>query len=159
MNYYIADTHLNHKLMADDFNLSVIDYNDYIIEKWNERVCKNDKIYILGDFMLGKKPYTIEYLNKKLNGCKHLINGNHEIRNGFKMFNFCKDYYELNDDGKHVVLFHYPIEIWNRKQYGSIHLHGHLHKDNHKNILLNDIPNRYCVFNTPKTLNEIINNK
>lgn len=46
---------------------------------------------------------------------------------------FVRHYYELNlksygyKDHAPIVLFHCPIENWNRKHYGSYHLHGHEH--------------------------------
>ena len=148
MIYFISDTHFNHKLMADKMNLSVINYNDYLIEEWNKRVSQNDTIYHLGDFAVGQKPYSIKYLSKILNGSICLIKGNHDKYS--YPFNFCKDYYELNIEEKHIILFHYPIESWNRKHYGSLHFHGHTH------IFENKIKNRYSIRNIPKKIEEII---
>lgn len=38
-----------------------------------------------------------------------------------------RDYACVTWRGIPFVLFHYPIAEWDRKRYGAIHLHGHLH--------------------------------
>jgi calcineurin-like phosphoesterase family protein len=40
---------------------------------------------------------------------------------------FLGDYYEVAVDGQMIVLFHYPISIWNEIQNGAWHLCGHSH--------------------------------
>lgn len=75
----------------------------------------------------------------KLNGKKHFILGNHDrqlrdesIINREDVM-FVRHYFELNikqygyKGMSPLVLFHFPIENWNRKHYSSYHLHGHEH--------------------------------
>jgi calcineurin-like phosphoesterase family protein len=68
----------------------------------------------------------------QLNGDKILIEGNHDrkllkdpvFRRSFKEVH---QYLEITWDKKPVVMFHYPIQDWNRSHHGAIHLHGHVH--------------------------------
>lgn len=98
---------------------------------------------------------------KKLNGKKHLIKGNHDTF--LKQINW-KDYFEsldtykeINDNGKMVILFHYPIEEWNGYYRNSYHLYGHVH-ENSKQVLLGRRFNVAVDVNDfePKTLDELI---
>lgn len=36
-------------------------------------------------------------------------------------------YYNLKYKGANIILFHYPIDSWDRARHGSIHCHGHCH--------------------------------
>ena len=119
-----------------------------IIKNWNETVSTKDDVYILGDFAFQNSYMTCDLINKileKLNGNKHLIIGNHDTYINKTAFNprYLTEmtyYTELKINGEFVVLSHYPIESWNGKEHGSIHLHGHTHKpDNRPEI------NRYNV--------------
>ncbi len=136
-----------------------------IIEKWNKKVNKNDEVYHLGDFAFTDKN-KIEKIIKSLNGKIHLIFGNHdkEIKHNRELQNlfiWCKDYFVINEKVP-IVLFHYPIAIWDRSHYGSIHLYGHVHGNTTtKHPLLLNLDNAYNVgidvndFE-PKSLEEII---
>lgn len=135
--FFTSDLHFGHKniLKYEDRPFSSIEEMDQkMIENWNKKVGSNDEIYILGDLAFGNKKY-VKNLLEKLNGKKYMIRGNHdryidkeEISNEFQ---WVKDYYLLNhSSGIKLVLFHYPICSCAFMQYGSIHLFGHIHKDN-----------------------------
>lgn len=140
---------------------------DKIIKTWNKRITNQDDIYILGDlFFLGKN-LDIDEANKilfKLNGKKHLIIGNHDDFIRKEKFNkntlaSIDNLKTIKENNNHIIMCHYPIEIWDRKQYGSIHLYGHVHE-----MDISPIPNRYnvgCMLHEfiPKTLEEIMYNK
>lgn len=119
-----------------------------LINNWNSVVTQKDDVYILGDFAFQNSYMTCEKINnilKRLNGNKHLIVGNHDTYLGKTDFNprylvEIVPYAELKIDGKFVILSHYPIESWNCKEHGSIHLHGHTHKPDSKPEI-----NRYNV--------------
>ena len=73
---------------------------------------------------------------------------------------------EVNDNGKHIILFHYPIAEWNGFfKDNTYHFYGHIH--NNKNevfYIMEKIPRAFNVgvdiINfEPKTADEIINNK
>lgn len=160
MNYYISDQHHGHigilKWRSNFKNIEEMD--ELIINNWNRKVTKHDRVFILGDFSLGTKEYTLKIL-RKLNGEKLLIRGNHcsvikyaEVK---AKFGFIKDYY--CKDG--IVMCHYPFMSWRGQHKDWISLYGHTHA-NYPRIR---IPNAYncCVeVNNyePCTLEEIIAN-
>lgn len=67
-----------------------------------------------------------------------------------------------DDEGRKVILFHYPIVDWNHKHYVSYHLYGHVHDSAGKDIEYMKIEKR--AFNVgidvnnyePMTLDELI---
>jgi len=149
-----------------------------IIENWNNAVGIDDDVYILGDVSWHNATKTIEIF-KQLNGRLHLVRGNHDsklLRNRKlqSMFVEITDYKELSlEDGKIIVLSHYPIPCFNKHYYGSYHLYGHVHVGWEHNMMLNikrqmeelyTVPcNMYnvgCMLDymnyTPRTLNEIL---
>ena len=81
MRYYIADLHffhesLNTKMDHRGFE-NVEAMNQYMIDKWNQKVRRNDEVVILGDLSWGKAEETNELL-RKLHGKLYLISGNHD---------------------------------------------------------------------------------
>ena len=54
MRYFIADQHFFHKALNEKMDKrgfeSVEQMNEYMIEKWNAKINKNDEVIILGDF-------------------------------------------------------------------------------------------------------------
>lgn len=175
---YISDLHFDHTNILHFDNrpfLSVEHMNEELIKRWNSVVENDDHVYILGDFCWGKEDRWLEILNQ-LNGQKTLIKGNHDItpskltRNKFADV---KDYKEINDNGRRVVLCHYPMPCYKNHFYGWYHLYGHVHTSFEHNMMLHDkylmgelyaAPCRmynvgammpYMDF-TPRTLDEII---
>lgn len=136
-----------------------------MIDNWNNKVEKSDKVYILGDFCFSNKDYAISILNR-LNGQKFLIKGNHghiiKDKEVESKFGWIKDYYVLKHDNLKFVLFHYSIQVWDSKHYGSIHLFGHVHSNKDENHPMAD--NLGYAYNvgvdvndfTPIELNEIL---
>jgi len=119
-----------------------------LIKKWNAAVMPEDVIYILGDFSFGSYNQTMSIIYQ-LNGNKKFIPGGHDSWINNKARNnqdieITKDILEVKYMGKEKELWfifcHYPIEEWNKKHYGSIHLHGHSH-GNLKRI----VENRYDI--------------
>ena len=141
MKFYTSDLHLDHKNIIDyeDRPYSNIDsMNEDIIKRWNNKVGPRDIVYILGDFAFCKGPRANNFLDR-LNGQKVLVVGNHDSFLDDKSFDRSKFtkicYYDkIHDkDSKgndyRVILFHYPIAVWDCKHHGAIHLFGHIHKD------------------------------
>lgn len=121
MIYYIADNHFGHEKVigyCDRKFKDVVEMNDYMLECWNSTVRKDDDIYIIGDLAFRKD--TLEDYIMKLNGKKHLIIGNHDNvfikRASYDILDKCfveiTPYKEIDDNGRLVVLFHYPIMDW-----------------------------------------------
>ena len=147
MIYFTSDLHFFHenilKYQTKDRPFdSVEEMNTYIKRYWKSIIRPSDELYILGDIAMGHKAQTIELL-RKLPGRIHLIRGNHDNFNKSQeeeLFETVQDYKVLKYEGERLVLFHYPIQEWDRCYYGDIHLHGHSHGN------LKDIkPNRFDI--------------
>jgi len=181
-NYYIADTHFGHTnvLAFDNRPFKTIEEHDKnLIENWNNAVGMDDDVYILGDISWYNATKTIEIL-KSLNGRKHLITGNHDSkilksREVQACFVEIVPYKELEptEEGKGIVLCHYPIPCFKNHYYGAYHLYGHVHSGFEWNMMervkyemeaLYETPckmyNVGCMIDymgyTPRTLKEII---
>ena len=122
--------------------------NAYMIGQWNNKIRKNDEVVILGDFSFGKGEETNRIL-EQLNGRLFLIRGNHDDRylkdRAFckDRFEWIKDYEKLHDNGRSVVLSHYPVFCYDgqyrRDAQGrakTYMLYGHVH-DTYDEILVN----------------------
>ena len=115
--------------------------DQWLIEKWNRTIAKEDTVYILGDICFGNSEGA-EKILQKLNGKKYLVFGNHDkacrTENNVKYFKWTGDIKEasfkhslypfIREDETFVVeMCHYPIVSWNHRMNGSVHLHGHTH--------------------------------
>lgn len=126
--WFTADTHFNHANIIKHCNRpfkTVAEMDTCLINNWNKVVKAEDTVYHLGDFAWGNTNITEWY--SKLNGRVLLIRGNHDKRLGCMFGVEDRSYAELEYKGKTFILSHYPFEVWNKKHYGSIHLHGHCH--------------------------------
>jgi calcineurin-like phosphoesterase family protein len=105
---------------------------EVLILNWNTVVKNNDTTYILGDFCWDKEDEWKRLLSL-LNGNKVLILGNHDYKHMSaevkRMFQDIKDYKEITDSGKHIIMCHYPIFCY-KGSYNPdvIMLHGHVHR-------------------------------
>lgn len=129
--YYISDTHFGHANVIHFDNRpfkDIFEMDRIMIENWNSIVQEDDTVYFLGDFSWYREEETLKIL-ANLNGTKVLIKGNHDKVSPriAKYFRGVYDYLEVNDDGRRVILSHYPIMAWNAQFRGSIHLYGHVH--------------------------------
>ena len=110
--------------------------DNWIIQKWNERVDKKDEVYVLGDFSF----YGVEETQKifhKLHGKKHLIIGNHDssgesiqgwaTKKQLHLIDITKSRFDWLPKTLRIFMSHFPMISWWSKEYGSIMLHGHCH--------------------------------
>jgi calcineurin-like phosphoesterase family protein len=138
MIYFTSDLHFYHEKIIgycsrpfDNANTM----NNVILSKINSTVKAEDTLYILGDVALHEPPIeNVENLIKQINCKKIMIYGNHDRRYNPDLFEGVYDYLEIKYKGRLIVLFHYPIEKWKNMEFGSIHLHGHLHSPMQYNI-------------------------
>ncbi len=178
--FYTSDLHLG--------NTNIITYEDRpyktvakmnadLIYKWNAKVGRNDEVYVLGDFSFKGVQETISFL-EQLNGQIHLVHGNHDAFLDKQSFReYLKDYGEgekapwivdegwykkINDNGREVVLCHFPIMYWDgMDDRGAYHLYGHMHsrlnmQHPHKDAFNVGIDvNNYM----PATLDELLNKR
>lgn len=153
MIYYTADLHFCHKNVLDLCNRpyeDVEEMNECLIESWNKKVTSEDYVYILGDVGFPRNQsevLKITEIMKRLKGNKVLIRGNHDYKllkseDFKKCFIEIAEYKEIVDNGRKVVLFHYPIEEWNGYYRDAIHLFGHIHNNNEN---IKEKHNRYNV--------------
>ena len=133
--FYTSDLHISHANVIRFDNRpyeSVAEMDEALIKNWNETVSDKDTVYILGDFCWLTDTDWEKNL-AKLKGTKILINGNHDIKNMSrsvrKHFQDVKDYKEISDNGRRVILCHYPMPFY-KKDYdaNTYMLYGHLHK-------------------------------
>ncbi|MCR5178795.1 MAG: metallophosphoesterase family protein [Lachnospiraceae bacterium] len=128
MRYYIADCHFFHESLNTQMDergfSSAAEMNEYMIEKWNARVKAKDEVVILGDLSVGKAEETMAVL-EKLKGRLYLVRGNHD-RFGRNQnyrtdrFEWIRDYAELHDNGRKVVLCHYPVMFYNGQYHYKV---------------------------------------
>ena len=155
--WFVSDTHFGHvsilyfhplrreacgvtlEELQSDKNSAIAKHDQWLINKWNETVRKQDTVYFLGDFCLKNKEYT-ENILKQLKGKKFLIRGNHD-----KSLNGLENYFEWVGDIKEakftnnqfkfidpnetfcVEMCHFPFLSWNRRPHGTCMVHGHSH--------------------------------
>lgn len=177
--FYISDLHYGHAnaISFDNRPFRTVDeMNAALINNWNYAVEKDDTVYILGDMFWCKTSEAVSVMDR-LNGLKYLITGNHdrigrdsELRSRFVGI---KDYAEIKDDGRNVVLCHYPIPCFKNHYYGWYHLYGHVHSSFEWNMMesvkrqMIELYDKHCrMYNvgammpymnyTPRTLNEIL---
>lgn len=177
--FYISDWHYGHKNVLGFDNrpfTSIEQMNEELIRRWNSVVSAGDLVYILGD-MFWCTPKIAAPIMEQLNGQKILVKGNHDRWHDSKfdkLFVKIDEYMEIEDEGRNVVLCHYPIPCFKNHFYGWIHLYGHVHNSfewnmmEHQRFLMEELYDRQCnminvgammpwIDYTPRTLNEIIN--
>lgn len=141
--FYIADWHYGHENCIHFDNRpynNIQQMNEDLIHRWNATVDGGDLVYILGDMFWCNTTTAIDVL-KKLNGQKILIQGNHDRCKDLafrKQFVKIVDYEEVEDNGDHIVLSHYPIPCFKNHFYGWLHFYGHVHTSFEYNMMEND---------------------
>lgn len=152
----------------------VDEMNNELIRRWNSVVSDGDIVYILGD-MFWCTPKDATPIMEQLNGQKFLVKGNHDRWHDAKfdkLFVKIDEYMEVEDNGRKVVLCHYPIPCFKNHFYGWVHLYGHVHNSfewnmmEHQRFLMEELYDRQCnMINVgammpwmdymPRTLDEI----
>lgn len=132
MRYYTADTHFNHKLMAEMRGFKYAEEHDeFIIKTWNSFVEKHDEVWHLGDFCFGGHEIVLR-IRARLNGKIHLVLGNHDYAN--RIFNIKGCFTSFNDIKeikidkiRTIILCHYAMRVWSKSHYNSGQLYAHSH--------------------------------
>jgi calcineurin-like phosphoesterase family protein len=142
-----SDPHFGHANIIRFCNrpfANVEEMDQGLIDNHNAVVGPEDTVICNGDFQFYKNDMGI--FEKLAGKYKILIKGNHDHKVTRKMsWDAIHDVYEFVHNSKKIVMFHYPIESWNNKFHGSIHLYGHTHSED-----MPAIENRYniCVEKT-----------
>jgi calcineurin-like phosphoesterase family protein len=139
---WTADAHFGHKNIIDycrrpfrtpDGQMDTVTMDKTLITNWNDAVGPDDDIYFLGDLVMGGNPARAEEIVTQLNGRKHWVKGNHDskltVATVGKYFVEIGDILETKEQGKHIVMCHFPLLRWNKSHFGSWMLHGHTHGD------------------------------
>lgn len=136
MNFYISDLHFGHRnvIEFDDRPFETVDIMDAtLIQRWNQRVNPEDHIYVVGDLCYRNEKAEQWYL-KQLNGHKHLILGNHDVRiqknkEAMSYFDSIDQIKIIKDGENNVVLCHFPLASWPMEHHGAWHIYGHVHNN------------------------------
>ena len=142
MNRYISDLHFGHANVIRFDGRPFADtkqMEEVLIDNWNGVVTEKDTTFILGDFCWGTEPEW-KRIVPQLNGDKVLIRGNHDLKSmssGLKkMFQDIKEYKEITDNGKHVIMCHYPILLYKSSYNPDCYmLCGHVHTTRENDFL------------------------
>lgn len=147
IKYHIIDNDLNvpsiadpnfkskwEKIKLDTYKGYIQLHDEMLIKRWNDVIKHDDDlVFILGDFSFRNGKETNAIL-KQLRGRKILVLGNHD--NIFMDKDFDKslfveivNYKEITIDNQKVIMFHFPIQVWNKKHAGAVHLFGHIHSN------------------------------
>lgn len=152
-----SDTHFNHSniLTFTDDNgnpirpgfSSVKEMDECLIENWNSVVKPGDKIYHLGDVVMGNEPMQwMDTFWPKLNGSKRLIVGNHDnikklvAGNYFAKVSMWRLFTEFGLLLTHVPVHQSNIKLYiaegdyeegdcGSKQVSFLNVHGHIHQN------------------------------
>ena len=167
-NFYISDWHYNHKncLAFDNRPFTSIEQmNEALVERWNNVVKPGDTVYVLGDMFWCDSEMAISVLDS--------LSGRIFLTKKFTdKFVKVAEYMEIKDNGRNVVLSHYPIPCFKNHFYGWYHLYGHVHNSfefnmmEHDKFLMQELYSRPCnMFNvgammpwmdyTPRTLEQV----
>jgi len=124
--FIIADTHFSHeniiKYTGRPFKTAE-DMNEEMIQRWNNKVGKDDLVLHLGDFALGNNE-EVKNLRNKLNGNIVLLKGNHDHKAARNAgFLIVKGAIEIDN----IIFSHNPLQ---KKEIpkGFTNVHGHIHE-------------------------------
>lgn len=150
--FFTSDHHFGHNniIKFENRPFEDVDHmNEMLIENWNEVVPYDGKVYVLGDFIMGKHSQNLSII-KRLNGQKYLIAGNHDkCWGGHKNYGKYKTRYIeagiswiadrsfINLYGASCVLSHFPKRqtaskyderfINHHETTKNVVIHGHVH--------------------------------
>ena len=132
--FYISDLHFGHQnvLKFDHRPYADTDEMDHdMIRKWNDRVGKDDDVYVVGDFAFRSGHDPAWYL-QQLSGHKHLIVGNHDgkmlkNKNAMRYWETVDNLTNIQDGDKSIILCHFPILEWNQMRHWHLLVYGHIH--------------------------------
>ncbi len=146
MNYWlISDTHFGHNK-----NNRPEGFEDRIMS--NLRIIQpNDILIHLGDFCMGGDKYWHRRFMENSKAKKHwLIKGNHDSKSLSWYVNLGWDIVAeqilIKLYGKPILFSHQPRPTGDY----TINIHGHLHSDNHRGIIIN--PHNFLIKDNDKSI-------
>lgn len=149
--WFTSDTHFCHEKVAKLRGFKDTTGHDiWVTAKWNERVRKDDIVWLLGDVGVGHDDEILANV-RQLNGRKQLIAGNHDSVHPscrrarinqyewFGVFESIQAFARVSVCGTDFLLSHFPYEgdtdgrdedrclQYRLRDYGMPLLHGHTH--------------------------------
>lgn len=133
--HFTSDSHFSHLNVIKYCNrpfANVHEMNKALTERWNAKVKPTDTVYHLGDVVFRRSQVDLQRLNGKI----VLVKGNHDKFKGSALARFesVHDLLEVKvqdpdarGGSQLIVMCHYPMLTWNKKHFGSWHLHAHSH--------------------------------
>lgn len=134
--YFIADLHFGHKniLTLCNRRFTDIDEHDkYLISCINEKVGKDEHLYILGDIGFHKDIDRLREVLQQIVARKHIILGNHDSLHDLTqlkkehVIEDVKEFQTVQKNNKCIVCCHYPLKEWRGYYRGYYHAYGHVH--------------------------------
>lgn len=142
--FVTSDQHFNHAAILNFVNdatgkkvrslfTDVNHMNEYMIERWNAVVSKDDTVWQLGDFCMKDYSHFESNILPKLNGHISVVIGNHDnIRALSKMNRIRKIVSDRRFEDKGLILSHRPLHwsnCWSwRTRSWMRNIHGHIHE-------------------------------
>lgn len=145
--WFTSDLHLGHRNVLRFCDRPFKDEKEMgvgLIENWNNTVCKNDIVFVLGDTFWFNNSHSIKKVLSKLKGKTiYMIPGNHDDFNHYYRVDdpriiLCPDVVvlwlqEYNSIKKYEIwLSHYPMMTWPHRTNGVWQLFGHIHSNEFK---------------------------
>ena len=134
-NFFIGDPHFGDarilRYCRNTKFSTVNEMDEYMIEKWNKTVKKNDTVFINGDLSRYKEEYEYSFI-KQLNGRKILIRGNHDnMDNECYYSNGIYKVYDYPILFEYALISHEPTFVNDNTPFVNIYAHIH-NNDNYK---------------------------
>lgn len=134
--FYCGDTHFGHKNIINFTDRitgkrirpfsSVQEHDQILIDNWNRVVKPTDKVFLMGDVAIPRKGLEVV---ARLNGRKHLVQGNHDI---FPTNDYIKYFYRISstvvNHQDRFIVTHIPIHPSQLGRF-KCNVHGHLHSE------------------------------
>lgn len=134
--FVVSDTWFN-RPMDDDPNTNIVDYNDSIIQNWNNTVKMDDDVYVLGGFGIS----DLYHILIRLNGRIHFLDNYYiddeksfitqmkrEIMNSSTPDLLDRIIFEkkqiMSLNKLDVILSYFPLSDWFGKKNGTFCFHG-----------------------------------
>ena len=106
--------------------MSMLDHDQWLIERWNAIVTKRDVVYLLGDIGKDKEGYVTYEIVPQLTGRIIVVGGNHDTPEILTNFDKVNGVIVKTVNKYHVVMTHIPIHPQEFYRW-DYNMHGHLH--------------------------------
>lgn len=102
-------------------------HDERLIKALNERVGREDTLWIVGDFCWGGLEEARTYLGRIRCRDVHLVWGNRDERSVGPAFASTMEQGLIEPEGQMIYLNHFPMREWDKAFHGAWHLYGHVH--------------------------------